>query len=97
LTKSFRLRSNLAVGHKAVLIARFIPVVRAFPPFVAGIAMMPYRRCILFNVEGLFGCHYSCLQAITLALWRLYVKSGADFACRHLSIVYAGYAAYFSA
>jgi membrane-associated protein len=39
-------------GGKAVVMARFIPIVRTFVPFVAGAADMPYRSFALFNVSG---------------------------------------------
>ena len=39
-------------GGKAIIIARFMPVVRTFVPVVAGIAQMPYRRFAAFNVIG---------------------------------------------
>ena len=41
-------------GGKAIIIARFMPLVRTFVPVVAGVARMPYRRFALFNVVGAF-------------------------------------------
>jgi membrane-associated protein len=41
-------------GGKAIIIARFMPVVRTFVPVVAGIAGMPYRRFAIYNVIGAF-------------------------------------------
>jgi membrane-associated protein len=39
-------------GGKAIIIARFAPILRTFAPFVAGIGAMRYVRFLLFNVIG---------------------------------------------
>ncbi|PRY70605.1 membrane-associated protein [Glaciihabitans tibetensis] len=41
-------------GGKAILIARFLPVFRAFVPVAAGVGRMRYRTFITFNVMGAF-------------------------------------------
>lgn len=58
-------------GGKAIILARFVPVVRTFVPIIAGIAHMQYRRFAMFNAIGGIGWVLS-MTSLGFALARLY-------------------------
>ncbi len=56
-------------GGKTIILARFVPVVRAFAPVVAGIGVMQYKRFVAFNLVG------AVLWAIIIPLLGYYLGS----------------------
>ena len=50
-------------GGRAIILARFVPIVRTFVPFVAGVGRMHYGRFITYNVVGGFIWIYFFLYA----------------------------------
>ena len=50
-------------GGKALILGRFVPIVRTFVPFVAGAAQMPSRAFVLYNLVGAVGWVALCVGA----------------------------------
>jgi membrane-associated protein len=67
-------------GGKAIIMARFVPIVRTFAPFVAGVGSMTYKRFIGFSLFGSF-------LWITICLWAGYFFGGLTFVKENFSIV----------
>lgn len=62
-------------GGKAIILARFIPVIRTFAPIVAGIGNMNFKRFLFFNIIGAF-LWAVCLTYIGYFLGNQFQKMG---------------------
>jgi membrane-associated protein len=67
-------------GNKTIILARFVPVVRTFAPFVAGIGKMEYHRFFLYNVVG-------AVAWVLLCLWSGYWFGGIPWVEDHFEAV----------
>jgi len=67
-------------GGKTIIIARFVPIVRTFTPFVAGIGAMTYPRFLVYSVAA------ACLW-LTVCVMGGYFFGGLPFVRSHFSLV----------
>jgi membrane-associated protein len=67
-------------GGKTIVIARFIPIIRTFAPFVAGIGRMSYFKFMSFNVAG------GLLWVLSMTLAG-YLFGGLDWVKKNFSVV----------
>ncbi len=70
-------------GGATIIIARFVPIIRTFAPFLAGVASMPYARFLAYNVVG--GVVW--IAALTYAG---YFFGNIPWVKEHLSLILAG-------
>ena len=67
-------------GGKTIILARFVPIVRTFAPFVAGMGQMTYHRFAMFNVVG--GIAWG-----TIFTYAGYLFGGLEFVRKHMEIL----------
>lgn len=70
-------------GTKAIIMARFVPFVRTFAPFAAGVAKMDYRKYLVFDIMG--GALW--IGSLTIAG---YLLGNVDFIRKHVDLVCLG-------
>lgn len=70
-------------GGKTIIIARFVPIVRTFAPFLAGVGTMTYARFALYNVTGAF-------LWVGLVLYAGFVFGETEVVKRNFSLVVLG-------
>jgi membrane-associated protein len=67
-------------GGKTIIIARFIPIIRTFAPFVAGIGSMTYPKFILYNIVG-------AISWVALMVYTGFYFGNIEVVKNHFSIV----------
>lgn len=67
-------------GSKTIILARFVPIVRTFAPFVAGIGKMRYPRFFLYNCVG-------AAAWVAICLWSGYYFGGLPWVKEHFELV----------
>lgn len=67
-------------GSKTIILARFVPIVRTFAPFVAGIGEMRYPRFFLYNCVG-------AVAWVAICLWSGYYFGGLPWVTAHFELV----------
>lgn len=67
-------------GGKTIIIARFVPIVRTFAPFLAGVGYMSYFRFLFYNVIG-------ALLWVLIVFGAGYFFGNIDFVKRNFSLV----------
>jgi membrane-associated protein len=70
-------------GGKALILARFVPILRTFAPFVAGLSGMPWIRFQIYNILGAF------LWGVGL-LWLGFLFGNVPFIKNHLDLIILG-------
>ena len=67
-------------GGKTIIIARFVPIVRTFAPFIAGVGQMSYRQFALYNVVG-------AIAWVVIGVYAGYLFGGLQIVKENFSLI----------
>ncbi len=67
-------------GGKTIIIARFVPIVRTFAPFIAGVGQMSYRQFALYNVVG-------AIAWVVIGVYAGYLFGGLEIVKNNFSLI----------
>jgi membrane-associated protein len=67
-------------GAKAIILARFLPIIRTVAPFLAGAGQMNYKKFALYNVTG-------AILWVTIGLWAGWFFGGLPWVEKNFSLV----------
>jgi membrane-associated protein len=70
-------------GGRAIILARFVPIVRTFAPFVAGVGTMDYRKFLIYNIVG-------AILWVGIFIGAGYVFGGMEIVQKNMKIVILG-------
>lgn len=70
-------------GGRAIILARFVPIVRTFAPFVAGVGTMDYRKFLFYNITG-------AIIWVGLFVGAGYVFGGLEIVQKNMKLVILG-------
>ena len=67
-------------GGKTIIIARFVPIVRTFAPFIAGVGQMSYKQFALYNVVG-------AIAWVVIGVYAGYLFGGLEIVKKNFSLI----------
>jgi membrane-associated protein len=67
-------------GGKTIIIARFVPIIRTFAPFLAGVGQMKYRQFAIYNVTG-------AIAWVVIGVYAGYLFGELEFIKKNFSLV----------
>jgi membrane-associated protein len=67
-------------GGKTIIIARFVPIVRTFAPFIAGVGQMSYSRFAVYNIVG-------AIAWVVIGVYAGYLFGGLEVVKKNFSLI----------